>query len=346
MRTLDFRYVILRDGADRGELRALSDSPPQLRMDDGAEIKTSLSGSFAPSAEIDWLRDEIRPELILDGVPHPLGVFAPATVSDERGETSVSLRVEAYDRCWRVRDTYTETILSLAAGTNYVTAVKQLLTAAGVAVVIETPTTAALSEIREDWDVGTSLLTIVNDLLAEINYKPLYFNAQGAAVLEPFAVPSAENIQHVLDCGNIRSLMLPGDARSTDVYSAPNVFLCICSNPDKDGVLTSVAVNDNPQSPLSVARRGRRIMRVENVNNIASQAELDDYAARLRNESLFTGEIVTVSTALFPGYGVDDVTALVLPDLTAICRERRWEMELRVGGTMKHTLERVVLALG
>ena len=114
MRTIDFRYVILRDGADRGELRALSDSPPQLRMDDGAEIKTSLSGSFAPSAEIDWLRDEIRPELILDGVPHPLGVFAPATVSDERGETSVSLRVEAYDRCWRVRDTYTETILSLA----------------------------------------------------------------------------------------------------------------------------------------------------------------------------------------------------------------------------------------
>lgn len=346
MRTIDFRFVIVHQGADRGQLRALADSPAQLRMDDTAEIKTSLSGSFAPSSDIDWLQDEIRPELILDGTPYPLGVFAPATVSESRSETSVSLQVEAYDRCWRVRDTYTEGILSLAEGTNYITAVKQLLTAAGIAAVIETPTSAALSEIREDWDVGTSYLEIINELLSEINYKPLYFNAQGAAVLEPFFVPTAENIQHVLDSNEIRTLMLPANERSTDIYSAPNVFLCICSNPDKDGVLTATAVNDNPQSPLSVQRRGRRIMRVENVNNIASQSELDAYAARLRNESLFTGEVITVSTALFPGFGVDDVTALVLPDLTAICKERRWEMDLRVGGDMKHTLERVVLSLG
>ena len=171
MRTIDFRFVIVHQGADRGQLRALADSPAQLRMDDTAEIKTSLSGSFAPSSDIDWLQDEIRPELILDGTPYPLGVFAPATVSESRSETSVSLQVEAYDRCWRVRDTYTEGILSLAEGTNYITAVKQLLTAAGIATVIETPTSAALSEIREDWDVGTSYLEIINELLSEINYN-------------------------------------------------------------------------------------------------------------------------------------------------------------------------------
>ena len=344
MRTLDFRYIIVHNGADRGELKAISD--PRIIMDDGSDIKMSLSGDFAPSDDIDLLTDEIRPEMILDGVTYPLGVYAPATVSEARSETSVSLSIEAYDRCWRVRDSYTETILSLAAGTNYLTAVKQLLTAAGIATVIETPTTATLTEIREDWDIGTSYLEIVNTLLSEINYKPLYFNAQGAAVLEPFFIPSAENIQHTFDSQNILSLMLPEHERSTDIYSAPNVFLCVCSNPDKSGSLTAIAVNDNPQSPLSVARRGRRIMRVENVNNIASQSELNDYANRLRNESLFTGEVITVSTALFPNFGVDDVTAIILPELSAICKERHYEMELRVGGTMKHTLERVVLSLG
>lgn len=345
MRQIDFRFIIVHNGADKGELKALMESPARLRMDDTAEIKTSLSGTFAPSDDIDLLADEIRPEMILDGVVFPLGVFAPATVSEERSENSLLLKVEAYDRCWRVRDNYTETILSLAAGTNYITAAKQLLTASGIAAVLETPTTATLTEIREDWDIGTSYLEIINQLLSEINYKPLYFNSQGAAVLEPIGIPSADNIQHVFDSNNIQSLMLPETERGTDVYSAPNVFLCICSNPDKDGSLTAISVNDNPQSPLSVQRRGRRIMRVENVDNIASQAELNEYAEHLRNESMFTGEVITVSTALFPNFGVDDVVALITPDVTAICKDRNYEMELQVGGTMKHTLERVVLSL-
>lgn len=346
MRQIDFRYVLTRGGADVGELRALADSAPTIRANDTGAIKMSLSGIFAPADFADWLTDEIRPEIIIDGVASPLGVFLPATVTESRSETSRELRVEAYDRCWLVRDIYTETILHLSAGTNYLTAVKQLLTAAGVAQVFETPTAATLSEDREDWDVGTSYLTIVNELLAEINYKELWFNAQGAAVLEPVRIPGVQNIQHTLDSSNVLSLMLPESSRETDVYSAPNVFLCICSNPDKDAPLTSVAVNSNPQSPLSVQRRGRRIMRVENVNNIESQDALDAYAARLLNESMYAGETVEVSTALLPGYGVDDVTAVVLPELAAICKERSWQMELRVGGTMRHTLERVVLAIG
>ena len=43
-RTLDFRYVIVRNGADFGELHPLS--APTIRCDDEAEIKTSLSDFF------------------------------------------------------------------------------------------------------------------------------------------------------------------------------------------------------------------------------------------------------------------------------------------------------------
>ena len=87
-------------------------------------------------------------------------------------------------------------------------------------------------------------------------------------------------------------------------------------------------------------------MRVEQLNNIASQSELDAYAAHLRNLSMYTGETIEAATALFPGWGVDDVTAITLPEISAICKETAWSMELKVGGTMKHPLERVVLALG
>lgn len=345
-RTVDFRYIIMRGGADFGQIYPLQSGAPTLRMDDAGAIKTSLSGAFAPAPAANFLTDEIRPELIIDGTPYPLGVFLPASVRETEDESTKGLQLECYDRCWRVDTVTTETILSLAAGTNYLTAIKSLLAAAGISIIVETPTTATLTERREDWDVGTSYLTIVNDLLSEINYNPLWFDAAGSAILEPASVPTAENIEHTLDASNVKSLLLPSLSRETDVYSAPNVFLCVCSNPDKSGPMRAVAENTNPQSPLSIQRRGRRIMKVVRVNNIASQEELQAYTNRLRDESMIGGETVTVQTALLPGFGVADVTALHYGEINAVCIERAFDMELRVGGTMTHRLERVVTNLG
>lgn len=344
-RTVDFRYIVVRNGADFTEIHPIRDGVPILMMSESSEIKMSFSGSFAADDSINWLTDQIRPELVIDGVTSPLGVYLPATVTPSEDESARSVQVEAYDRCWLVRDNYTEDRLFFAAGTNYIETIRQLLTSAGIVNVIATPNAATFSEDREDWDVGTSLLTIVNDLLAEINYNPLWFNAQGIGILEPASVPSAANIKHTLDSDNIRSLLLPEISRETDVYQAPNVFLCIVSNADKSGPMVATAENDNPQSPLSIPRRGRRIVSVQRVDNIASQEELQAYADRLRNESLITGETINVKTALLPGFGVADVVALHYGELSALCIERGWSMQLQVGGTMSHTLERVVIAL-
>ena len=346
IRTVDFRFIVTRGGADYSELQPIRNAKPTVFMNESTEIKTSLSGDFAQNDAVDWLTDQIRAELVIDGVRHPIGVFLPATVTPIEDENTKSVHVEAYDRCWLVRDNYTETIRHFAAGSSYITIVKQLLTECDIAVQIVTPSTATLAEDREDWDIGTSLLSIVNDLLGEINYNPLWFDATGAAIVEPASVPSAENIEHTLDDSNVESLLLPEIRRETDVYQAPNVFVCVVSNADKSAAMVATAVNDNPQSPLSIPRRGRRIVQIERLDNIASQAELEAYAARLRNESLFTGETITVRTGLLPGFGVADVTALHYGDLAAICIERSWTMELAVGGRMTHKLEKVVIALG
>ena len=344
VRTVETRFRILRNGADFGELYAIG--APTLRMQDSGAIKTSLRGEFAVPEEIDWLSDEIRPELWIDGVMHALGVFLPATVRESSDESTRSVTVEAYDRCWRVRDTILESSLYLASGTNYITAIEQLLAAAGISLIDKTPTTETLQEARQDWEIGTSYLDIINQLLDEINYNELWFNAGGAAVLGPSRAPTADAIDHVFDNTDVKSLLLPTMDSQTDVYSAPNVFLCVCSNPDKSGAMTATAVNDNPQSPLSIMRRGRRICKLVRLQNIASSSALQVYANRLRDQSLFSGETITVQTALLPGFGVADVTALRYDDLAAICVERGWSMSLAVGGTMTHTLERVVSALG
>ena len=361
MRTLDFKYRVLRGDAVFGFLQAPEGGGFVIRMEDSAEIKTSLAGNFAPvvtdadgnKIEADWMRDEIQPMMIVDGAEHSLGVFQPAKVVPSEKNGVETLRIDAFDRCWRVRDNYTTSLLHFAAGDNYVAAITTLLVACGVSVILATPSDEVFQEAREDWDLGTSYLKIVNELCAEINYNPLWFTPEGQAVIEPASVPLADNIEHTLsdqpddyETGATPIIrMEPGISRETDLYQSPNVFFCVCSNPDKSGPMTATAENTNPQSPLSISRRGRRIVKVERLNNIASQDALNAYAERLRNESMIGGETISVTTAIEPGFGVADVVALRYGGIASLCIERGYTMELRVGGTMQHKLERVVYNL-
>lgn len=344
-RLIETRFVIVRNGADFGLLHQKEGTAPMIRMNSGSRVKTSLSGEFIQSDDISWLSDKIRSELIIDGVTYPLGIYIPASVRWRETETTKTASIEAYDQCWQLSDTKTEGTLHLSAGTNYIDAVKMLLNQAGIVLVSSKPSSATLAEDRE-WELGTSYLDIINQLLDEINYNPLWFNASGVAVLEPISVPTAENIEHTVDSSDPDCLMLPTLTNEVDVFSSPNVFVCVCSNPDKDDVMIAKAENTNPQSALSIARRGRKIVKVEKVNNIADQAELQAYAERLRNESMITGEVFRIQTALQPGHGVNDVVAFHHDDVTAICIETSWSMSLGVGGTMQRSLKKVVYNLG
>lgn len=356
------RFKIMRNGAEYAEIFP-DGSAPTLKGSTSGEIKTSLKGTFMAAAknasgktvEVDWLSDEIKPVLLRGGIEHPLGVLIPTTISTDRSATKDTISIEAYDRCWRVKDTRKETLAHFTQGTLYLTAIESLLTDAGISAILSTNTDLALTEDREDWDLAESNLTIANQLLGEINYNQVWFNSDGAAVLEPASTPSTENIEHVFtsrktDPRNQREIeiinILPELSRQTDFYSTPNVFLCICSNPDKSGAMVATAENNNPQSPLSIPRRGRRIVKVARVNNIASQAELQNYADRMASDSLLTGETITVSTALQPGFGIGDIVAIDYGDIVSVCVEKSWTMELKPGGKMKHELERVVLNFG
>lgn len=369
-RHVSFRFDLLRNGASYARLRAVEDSAPHVRMQDDAQIKMSFSGTFLPVAvdvdgrpmEINWLTDEIQPVMIVDGLPYPLGVFIPTT-QNLSIEVASRVSIQAYDRCQRVLDTNSATPVYWPRDTLYLDAVEQLLSAAGINTVFTTPNDAAFTEPREDWPAGTPYLTIVNDLLAEINYKTLFFDANGAAVLEPAAIPEASQIRHTLDDADPETMVVLPITRTNDTFSAPNKFIVFCANPDKDENMVAVAVNDNPQSPISTVRRGREIVSVSTVDNIASQAELQAYAERLRNDSLLSGETVTVSTGLMPGWQVGDAVAMhqrprawiertklgkrlvTDPGFNAIGVSRSFDMELTAGGKMRHVIERVVYAL-
>lgn len=341
-RTVDARLDIIRNGVKAGEIYAVE--APHVRMDATALIKTALTVSVKKSQDFEPLTDEIRPVLIIDGQEHSCGVYLPATVTETLSSGNSICSIEAYDRSWRVETTLWLPGQKLAAGTNYLDAVETLLLTAGISLVSRTPTAAVLAADRT-FDAGTSLILIVNQLLAEINYNELWFDSDGYARLEPFAPATADQIDFVLDANDVHSLLLPELAEELDIFSAPNVFVCVVSSPERDEALVATAENNNPGSLLSIPRRGRRIQSFVKVDEIAGQTELDAFAQRLCWESMAFGETVTISTGILPGWGVDDVIALQYGDYSGIFQSTAWEMDLAAGGTMTHTLKRVVISI-
>ena len=343
VRKYSVRVEVIRNGATLTNLHPVGD--PVIDCDSESEIKTSMAGSFLDDPEVNWLTDELKPYQIINGVEHPVGVFPIGTAAPSYDKNGVkTVNVEAYDRCLILKQTKTESVLHLSAGTNYVQAVEQLLVEAGIALYLAAPTLEVLSTDREDWDIGSSYLSIINVLLAEINYGQIWFNSEGYAMVQPAKTPSVENIDHQYGTDQkIRVLMRPCSIE-TDAFNAPNVFVAICDNPDLSAPLIATAVNDNPLSSLSTVKRGRRILEKTVVDNIASQAALDEYVQRRCMESMLASEVATISTANLPGHGVNDTVALVHPDIEGIFQEVSWSLILAPGQTMLHKLRRAVMA--
>lgn len=341
------RSYSVRIDVIRNNSHVLSLSPaidPMIDCNSESEIKMSMSGVFYDDPRVSWMTDELRPYQIIDGIEHSVGIFPIGTMTksvDENGVATVS--VEAYDRSLYLKQKKTEEVLHFSAGTNYMKVIEQLMVQSGIVRYIATPTKETLSVDREDWDIGTSYLTIINTLLGEINYNNVWFNSDGIAILQPIRQPSAANIAHQYsELDEIRVLQRQ-NAIEADVFDAPNVFIAICDNPDLDAPLTSTATNDSMISPISVEARGRRIVKLVRVDNIASQDALDDYVKTLCFQSMMSAEVATVYTANLPGHGVYDTVAINHPDIEGVFEEVSWSLVLAPGKTMTHKLRRLII---
>lgn len=355
LRKVSTSINVLRGGGFLGVLKGFPDNAPTIKMEDSAEIKGVFNGTFENAVydrrgnklEFNPLTDELQPVLSINGIAYQLGIYLPvsSTPNYEGTSSKEKLSLEAYDRSWLAKTTTNKERVYFRKGTLYLDAITTLLADSGIGLVTKVPSSEVFQEDREDWDLGTDNLTIINSLLSEIGYKQLWFNSDGTAMLEPNKVPTVKNIQHYLDSRNPGTYVHPGLSRTTDFFSIPNVFICVCNHPDKSYSLTAVACNTNEFSPLSVQRRGKEIVELESVDNIASQQALQKYADKKLFDSMLTGESINVTTSLLPGWGISDVVSLHYNDIHALCISRSWNMQLKAGGIMSHTLEKIAYNL-
>ena len=344
MRTIDFRVDVLRSGVPVGTLTFPESSPPSISCDADAEIAMTFRGLFLRSNVMDYLNDEIRPVIIIDGAETPAGVFRVGTKLETRNAAgAVYDQLECYDRACLLRWAKLEQRDFWPAGTSYEAVISHYLQAVGLTRVSFTPTDHVLQSDREDWDIGTPFLTIVNDLLAEINYQTLWFDIRGTAILRPWAPATAASITHTYGVHDGARLIAPEMSTELDIFGRPNVIICILENPEYPEPLVATAVNDSPSSALSTIRRGIRIPQIVKVDNIADADELQTYANRLRDQAMQTAERLTMRSGIQPGHNVTDTVALVGLEREGVYRETGWSIPLCAGSYMTHELERTVM---
>lgn len=335
---MEARAYILKNGVRYAPL--LLRGEPYIAVDARAELKKSFTGEVKLPEGTDTLNDRIQPCIVIDGTEYPMGEYIITTVTDATDEAGGNFSsVEAYDGCYLAQRYRAESRMHFNAGESYTEVIQRLLLECGADKVSVTPNAAALTTDREDWEIGTPYIEIINDLLLEINYASLWFDSFGIARLGKAALPSAENINHSYQIGRY-SVIQKARTSQLDIFQKYNVFTAMVDSADMEGPMIATAVNDNPTSKLSIQRRGRIQAPIERLNNIASQEELQAYANGLRDSSLMTVQTTEITTAIMPGHEIFDVIALD----DGIYQEVGWTVSLGINGQMTHTLEREVFA--
>ena len=309
-----------------------------------AVIKRTARFLIAAQGAINFQSDRIRPWARLK-MPNgsfrewPQGVFLLASPSRRTDKTGTVFReVDAYDQLLVYEDDKVTDRFSVAENSSVTDEVSALL---GPIAKNLTPSPATMPYDRE-WVPGTSKLTIINDLLRLINYESLSFDAMGVAVARPYQAPHVRASEFTYR-DNEHSVMLPEVERERDLFSIPNRWVLVVSEPDLAPIV-GVYTNDSPGSPTSTIARDRVIVDFREQEEAVDQSTLDARAERLAFEASQVYEAVEFRTGLMPFHDSNDVYNLGYSKLGFDTKfaEHRWSLPFNAKGEMKHRARRVV----
>jgi hypothetical protein len=309
------------------------------------DIKRTARFSLVDDGSINFLSDRIQPfvELRMSGgwISFPLGVFllsSPARTDEPGG---VMRDVEAYDGLVILRDDKLDDVLTIAAGTNYKTAIADVLTGAGITKTIIEDTTKTLPR-DVAFEVGTDKLKVANALASQINFTPLRVDVNGYFITNTYVAPSERAAEYTYQ-DNQLSVIYNGMTEEMDLFGVANKWIVVRTNAEQ-APLKSTYTNDNAGSMTSTVNRGRVIADYREVQDIADQTALDAYTERIAFEASQIYGRVEFETAIMPMHDYYDILNVIYGPLgiNGNYTELSWSIPFDIGGKMKHSVRKVV----
>jgi hypothetical protein len=273
-----------------------------------------------------------------------MGVFLMSSPTRAVNATGTVMRdIQAFDQTVVLESQSVSQNYYVASGAVYTAAVAELLgNTVGMGAYRITPSTLTVP-VQRMWDAGTSNLRIVNDLLAAINYEPVWFDADGVAIIQPYVPPDSKQPEYEYTSGAV-SVLLPEATEEMDLFKAPNQWVLLVSQPDRP-LLKSVYTNTSASSPTSTVNRGRIITEFHNEQDAATQLVLDAKVQEYAQEAGRRFEQIRFTTAMMPMHVHRDSYRVSYPDLgvEGVYSEIQWSFDLSAGAQMSHTARRAAV---
>jgi len=297
------------------------------------------------SRALAWGRDRVRPYMLLSSATAGVtsarfnaGVYVLTSPKRPIGETPTTYSVTGFDLLHLLQSSVGDTYVA-TAGTTYLTAISAVLTASGVGGVVLMDGTLGATVLPADrvWALTDSdpatWLRVVNDLLAEISYRGLWVDQDGAFRSEPYRDPSVRAVEWVFDVANQRTNIIGQPRTETaDVWSAPNrwrfVRKAMTVKPvESAGIYT---VTNQSSGSSCVDSVGRLVKAPTAYLDAADQASLVAQGDQTVASDKSSTRLIELTTGPFPIASHFDVAMLLDPDLGAPVKvqARSWSMYL------------------
>ncbi len=346
-REINFRYNLLNKYEVKiGEL--CSTLPGNsITFDSLAEIKKVGNFNFKETElkEVDWLNDRVQPVFILkmpDGksIQWSLGIFLLSSPI-RKYDYGVWRDIEVYDTTLILKEDKFDNRYRIPTGTKYIDAITAILSSAGINKINITYSSGVISTDKE-FEIGTTKLEVINQLLTEMNYTSIWVDAQGYFISKPYALPMFREIEYEYKTDKI-SVMYDNASNELDLFSIPNTWVVTASNPEKQPLMSKY-INNLPTSKTSTVNRGRTIVEYTKVDDILDQSTLDAYTKRIAYNSSQIYEKFEFQTCCMPHHTYMDMLFVEYTNLGISSKftETNWNMELHPGGIMNHSVRKVV----
>ena len=354
-RTVRFRYRLL-DRANKFVRELTNIESCTISHNADNDIKRTANFKVRDDGNINWLAERIQPFIEFqmpegDWLSWPLGVFLLDASDGEVTETGVTFRnVKGFDQGKILKDDNVSVErITYTAGQYPQAYVAALLRASGINDIAYVSNTITTASYAMSWDGGTSIGTVINDILREREaFEPIWFDGMGVARCEPKKYHTLANnlpgkpvsdYEYVTDD---ESVIHPGLKLHNEYADVPNTVTVIMTRSDRS-VLSKTVQNDNDSSPTSLTNRGRPITKVVKLKDSEVQGTVTARAWQELYDASQVYDEVEFETALMPHHEHRDLILLdhIHLDESALFEEVGWSMKLEVDGVMTHKLRLV-----
>ena len=231
-------------------------------------------------------------------VETPLGVFMVVgeKITDNAAEGGTTSELTLCDLTAVVRDAKLSATLTL----NTTSTVKQhVLSLVGQAGIVRATMADTADRLRSalTFEPDTTLLKVVNEVLAAAGYFSLYAAPNGDLRAEKYLPPAQRPIKYRFDPG-VEAIHLPTQSWEEEI-SRPNEIVAVSTSSGDAPALTAVARNQLPDSPYSYQNQGRWITETISGVEATSQQVLQEHAAR-KLDAYLAGKVFQRKLAFTP----------------------------------------------